>query len=273
MYNVNEQKIVEMYSKRRSLTKIRQETGYTVDKIKSFLKEEKLWTGHSHRQFYLDEFFFDVIDTEEKAYWLGFIYADGYLALPQTIGIELKDTDHTHLEKFRASLDAETEVKFYNKKSTFGPQRNCRFAFSSKHMFNILLSYFKSHKKTFEGVFPKLQREELIPHLIRGFFDGDGSLIGKPNSEDKMFRPSLSLTGRKETLEHIETISGFSWNWSQRFPERNTDNYQIAVGRVHDCLNFLHYMYNDATIYLDRKYELYQGLIENRSRNCAKARV
>lgn len=43
-------------------------------------------------------------------------------------------------------------------------------------MFNILLGYFGSHRKTFEGHFPVIQNQKLMPHLIRGFFDGDGSL-------------------------------------------------------------------------------------------------
>ena len=273
MDKINARKIEEMYSLRRPIKWIQQETGMSKSTIEKYLKDNNLWTGHKYMLKYFDEFFFDSIDTEEKAYWLGFIYADGYLAKPSTIGIELKATDKEHLEKYRKSLKAEHEVKVYHKNSTFGPQDNCRIAFASKHMFNILLNYFGSHKKTFEGHFPIIEDEKLIPHLIRGFFDGDGSLSGLPQEEEHLFRPSLSFIGTKETLKYIEKISGFDWSWSQRHPEKNTNNYQINCGRVNDCITFLNYMYKDATIFLDRKYERYLFLLENRQRLSAKARV
>lgn len=273
MDKINEQKIIEMYFKRRPMKWISQETGMSQKVIKEYLKNNNLWTGHKYLLKYFNEFFFDNIDTEEKAYWLGFIYADGYLANPSTIGIEIKANDKEHLEKFRRALQSEHEIKIYYKNSTFGPQNNARFAFSSKHMFNILLSYYKSVHKTFEGELPKLKNASLIRHLIRGFFDGDGSLTGIPKNNEYVFRPSISFIGTKETLEYIEKLSGFHWNWSQRFPEKKTNNYQINVGRVKDSLTFLHWMYDDSTIYLDRKYQRFLYCLENRELNQAKVRV
>lgn len=273
MDNVNKQKIEDMYSLRRPIKWIERETGMSKKVIEKYLKDNNLWTGHKFMLKYFDEFFFDKIDTEEKAYWLGFIYADGYLANPSTIGIELKGTDKDHLEKYKKAIKAEHEVKIYHKNSTFGPQENARIAIASKHMFNILLSYFNSVNKTEEGAFPHLQNQELIRHLIRGFFDGDGSLTGIPKDGDHIFRPQISFIGTKETLAYIEQVSGFSWNWSQRHPERNTNNYQIQIGRVNDTLSFLHYMYDDATIYLDRKHQRFLECLENRERNQTKVRV
>lgn len=264
MDKINHDKIVSMYELRRPLKWISRATGMSTYKIEKYLKENNLWTGHRYLLSYYDEFFFDHIDTEEKAYWLGFIYADGYLAKPNTIGIELKDSDGKHLEKFKKSLHAERDVKYYQKNSTFGPQKSARFVIGSKHMFNILLNYFKSVNKTFEGVFPKLNNQELTRHLIRGFFDGDGSLYWHTKNYKKLIPPVISFIGTKETLQYIEQISGFSWNWSQRYPERKNNNYQIKNYTVDNCLQFLHYMYDNSTIFLDRKYQKYLTLIENR---------
>lgn len=274
MEKQQEIKIIELYSKRRPLKIIKKETGISEEVIKKWLKEKGLWTGHRSLQYYTDEFFFDNIDTEEKAYWLGFFYADGYLTNnSNAIAIELKATDKEHLEKFKASLHSEKDVKIYHKNSTYGPQDNCRFIFSSSHMKDILLSYYKSVNKTFEGEFPKITNPELIRHAIRGFFDGDGCLTGLPKDQDYLFKPSVSFIGTKETLKYIEQISGFLWVWSQRVADKTKNNYQIQCGRVHDCMNFLNYMYKDSHIYLDRKYERYQLLLENRERLSAKARV
>lgn len=263
--------ILEMYKKRRPLAWMEKETGIPYRTIQKWLKERGVWTGHKSLLNYFDEFFFDNIDTEEKAYWLGFIYADGYLNKNDYgVGIELKASDYNHLVKFKNAIQSEKEVKIYHKNSTFGPQDNCRFIISSKHMKQILLGYFGSINKTLEGQFPKIEKE-LEHHLVRGFFDGDGCLTGF-RDDNHIFRPELGFIGTHKTLEYIEEISGFSWSWSQRV-KTNIDNYQICCGRVNDCLKFLSYMYKDATIYLDRKYELYQKLLENRERLKAKARV
>lgn len=99
------QKITDMYSKRRPLKTIGRETGIAPEQIKKWLIQKGLWTGHCFLPLYLDEFFFDNIDTEEKAYWLGFFFADGYLTQSSNaVGIELKATKIEHLEKFRCAL-------------------------------------------------------------------------------------------------------------------------------------------------------------------------
>lgn len=273
MNKEQEEKIISMYSLRRSMTMMQKETGLSIKSIKDYLKEKNLWSGHRSLKYYYDEFFFDKIDTEEKAYWLGFIYADGYLTNEYSVGIEIHEKDINHVEKFRQSLKAESTVKVYHKNSTFGPQTNCRFVIRSKHMHSILLSYYGSIHKTFEGHFPKIDREDLVRHVIRGFFDGDGSITGEPKDENHLFCPQISFIGTKETLEYIENISGFSWSWGQRFPEKKTNNYQIGCGRVNDCISFLNFMYKDATIYLDRKHDRYLNMLENRERLKAKARV
>lgn len=269
-----EKTIIDMYALRRPLKWISKQTGISPKKIEQWLKEQNIWTGHKYLLNYFDEFFFDKIDTEEKAYWLGFIYADGYLNInTNAIGIELKNDDKEHLQKFKKALKAELEVKTYSKNSTYGPQVNCRFVISSAHMKKILLSYFKSVNKTFEGEFPKLKNKELIRHLIRGFFDGDGNLNGLPKDNEHVFRPSLNFIGTKQTLEYIESISNFPWTWSQRVEDKTKNNYQINCGRANDCLSFLNFMYKDATIYLDRKYKRYQECLENRERLKTKVRV
>ena len=203
---------------------------------------------------------------------MGFVYADGWIAKDGALGIELKDTEIGHLEKFKKHIEAETEIKIYHKNSTFGPQVNARILITSKQTYlPHLLKHFTSLNKSQEGVLPTLP-EPLMRHCVRGFFDGDGSLTGKPK-EGNIWCPSISMTSTKETLEKIVNISGFEWSWSQRFPEREINNYQISTGRVHDGLSFLNYMYTGASVYLDRKFKLYQELIENRTRLQAKARV
>ena len=268
-----EEKIIEMYQKRKPLTWIEKEVGISEKTIRKWLKENGFWNGHKPMLCYFDEFFFDKIDTEEKAYWLGFFFADGYLSSTSNlIGFELESSDISHLEKFKKALNTDKEIKIYHKNSTFGPQDNCRLIFYSSHMRSILLNYIGSVYKTFEGHLPKVEKS-LESHLIRGFFDGDGCLTyEKKDYEKYIVCPNINFTGRKKDLEYIEDLSGFSWAWSKR-KNNDTDNFSIGCGRPNDVLSFLHYMYDDATVFLDRKYEKYLFIIENRKRHQAKARV
>lgn len=273
MDKIQQEKIISMYEKRRPIEWIAKETGLSRERIVKFLKEEKLWTGHKSLLNYFDEFFFDKIDTEEKAYWLGFIYADGYLNNRNCVGIELDVKDKDHLEKFKKALQAELNVKIYHKNSTYGPQTNCRFIVHSKHMSSILLGYYKNIHKTFEGEFPKIDKK-LERHLVRGFFDGDGciSYSQKKDYSKSIVTPSIGFIGTKETLEYIESLTPVDWHWSKRV-KNDTNNFQIGCGIVNQVLSFLHYMYDDATIYLDRKYERFQFVLKNREHFKAKARV
>ena len=274
MDKFQEEKIKELYKKRRPLKLISKETNLSTKKIKEWLIENELWTGHNSLRKFFNEFYFDKIDTEEKAYWLGFFYADGYLTTNRnTVGIELKSDDINQLEKFKKSLEIEHEIKIYKKQSTFGPQENCRLCFSSAHMKKILSNYFGTVHKTQEGIIPILYDEKLMWHMIRGVFDGDGTLTWTKKEEGNILCPNLSITNTKETLEIIEKYSNFNWNWYQRHPDSKINNWTINCGRVNDNLSFLKNMYDNANIYLDRKYSLYKELIDNRNKYYAKARV
>lgn len=211
-----------------------------------------------------DEHYFDIIDDEHKAYWLGFIYADGYLnSKNPTVGIELKYTDIDHLNKFKSDLKSNLEVKIYNKNSTFGPQTNCRFVFNNTITYNALISHGITPTKSLDGQFPVVDDNQFIKDIIRGIFDGDGSLSYRVGSNG-FLTSNISICGTKEVLQAIEEYSGFGWVWTQRYPERNINNWQIHTGKQNDILNFLNNIYQGATIYLDRKYQRYCDIVESR---------
>ena len=274
MDNYNEKIIIEMYNKRRPIKSISKKVGMPEKTITKYLKDNNLWTGHRWLPYFYDEFFFDQIDSEAKAYWLGFIYADGYISKANEVGIELSIQDIDHLEKFKRDIQSEHQIHIYHKNSTFGPQDNARFSFGSKHIANILENYYGARNKTYEGKLPQIP-EHLVHHMVRGVFDGDGclSLRHDNNNFSNVIDPVISFTGTLETMKYIEQYSGFSWNWHERHPERDNNNYSISCGRVNNSMNFLNSIYDGASIYLGRKYEKYQRLVENRQKLQAKTRV
>ena len=134
--------------------------------------------------------YFDVIDTENKAYWLGFLFADGNITTPYRVNkdgsikngiyrieISLKEEDKDHLDMLRKELNVEKPLNI--SKTNYNGANRCRLYFNSKHMWEVLNSYGCTPKKSLTLTFPPIsifKDKSLIKHFIRGYFDGDGCL-------------------------------------------------------------------------------------------------
>lgn len=212
--------------------------------------------------------FFNVIDTEEKAYWLGFIFADGYisyseknmkkgqLATTYCTGIKLKWSDREHLKKFNKSISGNYKVfKEINHPDGFRKQTTeaAKILVYSQQMYNDLNKYF-DRDKTYTAKFPDIP-ENLIRHFIRGYFDGDGcfSLI-----DDKIYIKFLGASkdfheGLKEVLKN----NNFIFTSNSKINLHGTEMYYILINRNLEKIKFLDWIYQDCNVYLDRKYEKY----------------
>lgn len=220
------------------------------------------------RGYTINKDYFHVIDDEHKAYWLGFIYADGYLNKKEpTVGIELELKDKEHLMKFNTDILSNRPIHIYNKKSTFGPQVNCRWKCHNSTLYNDLIAHGISTTKFYDGQFPIFEDEKYVKDIVRGIFDGDGSLSYRKGSMGYL-TGHIGICGTKETLEYIEQFSGFQWSWSQRYPNRDVNNYQIDCGRQDDVVKFLNTIYQNAENYLDRKYQKYLEYTTSRQHIC-----
>lgn len=207
--------------------------------------------GGRKRQYSVCDDWFEVIDTEEKAYWLGFLYADGYVTSGNKIGLSLATSDRSHVEKFKVAISAESPIKDYETQTSYGLAKYSRLLFTSKKMYDDLASHGLIERKTNTITFPTISiKDELVSHFIRGYFDGDGSMSGL-----KKETYAIKICGTESILRSIEKF----------FPIKNKERvlYERKEGQVVksldisgskqviDCIN---YLYNNATVYLDRKY-------------------
>ena len=123
------------------------------------------------KRYVYNKYFFEVIDTEEKAYWLGFIYADGYHNEKyHSIKITLKTSDYEHLLKFNKAIDGNLTLKIDNKGA------GCKIIVTCKKMSEDILDKGVMQCKSNKIIFPNFISKELMPHFIRGYFDGDGCI-------------------------------------------------------------------------------------------------
>jgi hypothetical protein len=212
--------------------------------------------------------FFNVIDTEEKAYWLGFIFADGYISFSESnmkkgqlattycTGIKLQWSDREHLKKFNKSISGNYKV-FKEISHPDGFRKNtteaAKILVYSQQMYNDLNKYF-DRDKTYTAKFPNIP-EDLIRHFIRGYFDGDGCFTFTEKTFDIDF-----LGASKDFHDGLKDILlkyNFNFNTEIKINQHDTSMYYIHINKNLDKCRFLDWIYSDCHIYLDRKYEKY----------------
>lgn len=205
---------------------------------------------------------FSKIDTEEKAYWLGFLYADGNVGFDESkninrVEIGLKESDHEHLIKFTKFLDSQKEIKF--RKST----KSCRIMFSSKSMCEDLIKLGCVPKKSLILKFPTYDQvpKILMRHFIRGYFDGDGCLsLSKKSSTF-----TVSVIGTKEFLTGILNEMNIKNLGVMKKDKRHKNNTFYIRFKIKEGFDFLKQIYSDSIIFLDRKKELFNIAVNRRN--------
>lgn len=221
------------------------------------------WTKTPRKNTYAFDYnYFDVIDSEHKAYWLGFLMADGYILShrkgkrknqSQSFGFAISMKDKELFDYFKEDLKTENPVNIY-RNSTSSYSSNSvygRILLTSQHTVDMLKTHGIVENKTFITKMPQLD-DNLIPAFIRGYSDGDGSI-----TIDKNNRLSWALCGTKELLNEIQNYFGFSYKLQQRFPERLNNNWTLKITGWKNVPYALSIVYDDATIYLKRKYNKY----------------
>lgn len=220
------------------------------------------------RTYNVNDLFFNELN-EKSAYWLGFIYADGYISKTENcIRITLSDKDENHLIKFKNDIESESSITYHMNRYSekYSLTKKTRISIFSKQIKQDLYNLGCTSSKSLTCKFPNLP-ENLIPHFIRGYFDGDGSVyIIKPRG--RMKNPSIgcSFIGNKEFMEVLRDKLGFSKEKTLRIDKRllvNIRTLEFVGFNIVD--KFYNLIYNNATIYLNRKKEVFDWYKQRRS--------
>jgi len=221
---------------------------------------------------------FENIDTEEKAYWLGMIMADGSITWQKTkagislYGIKLGLTDKEVMDKFKVFLGLGEETPYWVLN-----QPKCQPVYYLNITCHKIAQDLGKHgavpHKTNRIKIPVL-KDEFIRHFIRGYFDGDGCIYMKDvQRKDGSFRKegwAIITSCSIKILKQIETICQQkklikSDRTYLRFPKTYKGKkhvpFFIITKRV-NTVDFLNFLYKDAKVYMERKYKLYTEFIQ-----------
>lgn len=231
------------------------------------------------RKYKLDYDFFENVDTEAKAYFLGLLYADGNVASKRAdIVISLQEEDKEILEIFKREIRTDRDLIFKNKK-TKKHKNQFTLTFYSLKMKNDLIKLGCWPNKSLNLKFPDENQvpDDLIHHFIRGYFDGDGCICKTKNN---LYRGNVT-----STIYFIEPLQKLLWKkLGIKNPIINRKKYsttrELHISNEQKLKLFMDFIYKDAKIFLQRKYDKYRDFlqkIENKknwiSPNCRKCKL
>lgn len=223
------------------------------------------WVAHfryENRDPSWNDKFFDEL-TPDGAYIIGFIIADGYLR-----GIDTERYAIQIVQKDRGILDKISSIvgggSFHLMSNAWG------FHFNSKHAYEVLTNKFglpSGGQKSYTVRIPKciLEREDLLPHCIRGIFDGDGG-VNKRGTSFNFTSGSLGLLNDiARVLTRLVSLSEMEPRWiSGGYIKKDGERsgaYLISYNLVLDTIDFAKLIYGPvldvygSTLYLERKRE------------------
>lgn len=256
--------IVTLYKNNISLREIEKRTGHGRPQITRMLETLGVKTikGNHYRKYFFNFDFFEKIDSDKKAYWLGFMYADGSIEKQpkygeQSFKLALQKEDEEILEKFNKDLESTYPIRYdyskYNKNS------NCQIQAILNPRKQKTVDDLKKlgcvENKSLILTFPTEEQvpKKYIYSFIRGYFDGDGSI----SQYKENF--SISIVG---TQEFITKLSSYFNGGSIFKDKRKKNSWYFTLNGNLQVLDFYYKLYNNADRYLLRKYNKFQELLK-----------
>lgn len=201
-----------------------------------------------------NENYFNTIDSPTKAYWLGFLYTDGYVSTKYRWGVELSLKDIHHLELLNEDLESNITIRTRTRKSDRlkeiasdytikNEYSSCMLAFKNKQMYESLVSKGVLPNKSQLLKFPTIEQVpiEFIPDFIRGIFDGDGSYSISKNGKYKAYCVGL-VCASYDFLTDLQKVLDEN---NMKFNLHKTRNnlWVLRSGKKKTIVDFFNYVY------------------------------
>lgn len=252
-YTIEQEKeIISAYSNGSSLRKLGKIWNCSPTTIKNILKEYNISTRtfsqarRNYLNYSLNENIFEKIDNPDKAYWLGVMYSDGYISKTKytnKFGLSVSEKDLEWVEKFRNFLNYNGDIKHYLVSSGYKKGTPyVRLLIGNNKIVEDLEKWgVIEHKTKKISCLPDI---DFLDDFIRGYIDGDGSLLKR--------LPCFQISGNKSFLEAIAKYFSLPYHlepdksiYSLRY---NTKESRYLEKRL----------YKNANYYLQRKYNIAQ---------------
>jgi len=231
--------------------------------VRTIINKAGIMRDYDYYRYDVDQTYFEKIDSPHKAYFLGLLMADGNVQ-ESGFRINLKENDRAILDQFAAELKYSGGLKYTPGRTTV---KACGSITTSSPQYGLCVNKSKMAQdltklgcmpnKTWELRFPT---EDQLPRIyirdfIRGYWDGDGTI--------SIRYPQLAVIGNhffiEELVKYLPVLSTpYKYYMpSVKYPNDSTkQTLQLRISKMHGSIQILSFLYKDAPIYLQRKYDL-----------------
>ena len=223
-------------------------------------------TGKTGKRIYkVNEDFFKCINTEEKAYILGFICADGHVEKDRlNITVSIKDRDI--LEKIRYAMHSNHPIKEVQRTNPYKKTNRENLILSElmigsvelvKPLFNMGLTTNKTY--TLNGDILKYIPKYLIRDFLRGYFDGDGNVFfGRRYSSG--YKYNVNICGNEDFL--LKSFQVYFPSNNKLYKDLYSRQcYVWKISQKDKVRDFMYYLYYNSSIFLQRKYNEFRKIM------------
>lgn len=206
-----------------------------------------------------DKDYFKTIDSPTKAYWLGFLYADGCITRfyrgeklkSMSLELTLNSGDIEHIKRFRDSLNSNVPLqdKVIKNKYYAG-----RMVVNCTSMCRDLISLGCTPQKSLTVEFPSPERldEKYVCAFIKGYFDGNGCFFFKTYPRQTCIRCYISC-GSKLFLQQLSEYLLFLGIQTHKIVQRSSNGYALSFSGTKNIQTFIEKIYSVPTPELERK--------------------
>lgn len=276
-----QQIVINLVEDGMTISEIAKQLGRNISSVSGVVKRFNLTPKKAYTNT-VDAEFFDIIDTQEKAYLLGFFIADGCINKTTErsngrFSVSQSEDDKEIVEAFKHYLNVPSNIQIVNNQSGVKHRKSQhRIRWTSSHMKETLENKYNIiSNKTLDSEFEfpiDTIPEYLRKHFVRGFIDGDGYM--GDNGQEGNF--SISVVGT--SIKFITLIGNLISNYtgmSYKIYEnegKTCKYYQLKwscdrVNKLEKITKLRDYLYNNATIFLHRKKEKIDHYIEYRAKS------
>ena len=263
--------IIDLYVQGNSALKISKQENIPIHQIYKILETNNIPRRSNrinNKKYSCNEDYFTNINTPIKAYWFGFLYADGFVSKNEkfynrgSLGISLAIEDKKHLETLNKDLNSNYPISIYEVTSGYkvGIQY-ARIIIKSEKIFTDLVNKGLVEKKSEIKKRPKELPKKLIKYFILGYFDGNGCIsIHKRKNNNKLdFKFRITSTD-----DILYFITDYLYNNElicnkRKLSKRHANDIvsNLEYGGNKQVYKIMCHLYQDAPRFLERKYERY----------------
>jgi len=205
---------------------------------------------HKNLKYKTDELQFSKIDTPNKAYFLGFLYADGNAhSKYYHIKLKLQEKDCHILEDLKSNFGFEQEI-LKSKSNNPNAQDQRTLIICNKIVYNDFVRHGVRPNKTFKLFYPWFLDKELYSHFVRGYFDGDGCI----SFDEKRRVCTVSICGTRDMCDDLKIIFKEEIGIDSKV-SKDKNIFRVRIRRYSDVQSFKDWIYKNSDLRLNRKFE------------------